>query len=89
MDALLLILTYNLFFVSLSLHLIDSRQTDKKLHTELKNRTTLESKKIDVSETMASCITIHNIAYNCIEEDESRQEEYKEYSSKQEKMDEK
>jgi hypothetical protein len=37
MDASLLILTYNLFFVSLSLHLIDSRQTGEKLRTELES----------------------------------------------------
>jgi hypothetical protein len=44
MDASLLILTYGLFFVSLSLHLIDSRQTDEKLRTELQNGMMLEPK---------------------------------------------
>jgi hypothetical protein len=54
MDASLLykMLTYNLFFVSLSLHSIDSWQTDEKLHTELQSGMTLEAKKIDASETM-------------------------------------
>jgi hypothetical protein len=34
-------------------------------------------KKIDASETMDSCAILHNIAYNNIERDESRQEEDK------------
>jgi hypothetical protein len=50
MDASLLILTYGLFFVSLSLHLIDSRQTDEKLRTELQNGMALESKRCPICE---------------------------------------
>jgi hypothetical protein len=41
-----LFFTYNLLFflVSLSLHPIDSIQTDEKLHAELQSGTTLEAK---------------------------------------------
>jgi hypothetical protein len=53
----------------------------------LQSRTTLEAKKINVSETVNTCAKVHNVAYNNMEEDKSHREEEDDDSSKREKAD--
>jgi hypothetical protein len=54
---------------------------------ELRSGTTLEAKKINVSERVDNCVKVHSIANNNMEEDRSHQEKEDAGSSKQEKAD--